>query len=288
MRSHARFAVVTIALALSLAAAGCGRPHATATEVVAVRADSLPEDSTDPAWEAAPPYRADLLLQDLVEPRLLEPSTASVVVRALTDGERVAFRLEWEDATEDAVSDTARFVDACAVQLPRSTEPDVPDPQMGGPGRPVEITLWRASWQAWVDGRKDDIHSLYPNAAIDHYPFEAPSLEPGSDAQRQMALRYAPARRLGNKMEGPRERPVEDLVGEGPGTLSPSREQRSTGRGTRTASGWQVVIVRPLPSRLGPGDRSEVAFAVWDGARREVGSRKMRSGWVPLSVEGGA
>jgi DMSO reductase family type II enzyme heme b subunit len=159
---------------------------------------------------------------------------------------------------------------------------------MGHGGRPVEITLWKASWQAWVDGRTDDIRSIYPNAAIDHYPFEAPSLTPGSEAQREMALRYAPARRLGNIAEGPRERAVEDLLAEGPGTLEPAAEQRSRGRGGRTATGWQVVIVRPLPVRLGPGGRSEIAFAVWDGEHHEVGARKMRSAWVPLAVETGA
>ena len=126
-----------------------------------------------------------------------------------------------------------------------------------------------------------------PNAAIDHYPFEAPALAAGSPEQREMALRYAPARRLGNALEAPRERAVEDLVGEGPGTLEPAAEQRSRGRGGRTATGWQVVIVRPLPSRLGPGARSEIAFAIWDGEKQEVGARKMRSPWVPLTVEAG-
>jgi DMSO reductase family type II enzyme heme b subunit len=101
-------------------------------------------------------------------------------------------------------------------------------------------------------------------------------------------LRYAPARRLGNVVEGPRKSSVEDLLGTGPGTLEPSAEQRSRGRGGRTATGWQVVIVRPLPTRLGPGGRSEIAFAVWDGDKQEVGARKMRSTWVPLSVETGA
>jgi DMSO reductase family type II enzyme heme b subunit len=275
--------------ALLLLAAACGGPPAApATEVVAHRADRLPAAPDDSAWLEAPAYRAELILQDLVEPRLIEPSTPSVLVRALTDGRRVAFRLEWEDATRDELPAAARFSDACAVQLPRETAADVPDPQMGNPGRPVEITLWRASWQAWVDGRKDDISSLYPNAAIDHYPFEAAPLEPGSDARRQMELRFAPARRLENSMEGPRERPVEDLVGEGPGTLAPAAEQRSAGRGTRTAAGWQVVIERPLPERLGPGGRSEIAFAVWNGAKQEVGARKMRSAWIPFSVAGGA
>jgi len=269
--------------------AGCTKHEPPpATEVVAKRAAALPADGRDPAWRQAPEFRAELLLQDLVEPRLLEASTSAVRVRALTDGRQVAFLLDWDDATRDEVPGAARFSDACAVQLPHATEADVPDPQMGNPGRPVDITLWRASWQAWVDGRADDIHSMYPNAAIDHYPFEAAALPPGSDAQREMAERYAPARRLGNVMEGPRERAVEDLVGQGPGTLEPAEQQRSSGRGTRTPTGWQVLIVRPLPERLGPGGRSEIAFAVWNGDKHEVGARKMRSAWVPFAVQGGA
>jgi len=279
--------LVGLVAALAVLVWGCGGPRPPLpTEVVAVQVDRLPEDPLDPAWQSAPAFRADLILQDLVEPRLLERSTPSVLVRALNDGRQVAFRLEWDDDTSDDVSVGARFSDACAVQLPLTTEPDVPDPQMGNAGRPVEITLWRASWQAWADGRADDIRSIYPNASIDHYPFEAPSLEPGSEAQRDMAARYAPARRLGNTMEGPRERPVQDLVAEGPGTISPAADQLSTGRGVRTATGWQVVIVRPLPAGLGPGGRSEIAFAVWNGAKQEAGARKMRSPWAPLSVEG--
>jgi DMSO reductase family type II enzyme heme b subunit len=286
---HHRLAIALLVPALGwLAGCGGAHPQPTATEVVAVRAERLPEDPGDPAWRQAPAFRAELMLQDLVEPRLLVPSTPSLLVRALTDGQSVAFHLSWDDATADDLAKAAAFSDACAVQLPQTTEVDAPDPQMGNPGRPVEITLWRASWQAWVDGRKDEIRSIHPNAAIDHYPFEAPSLVAGSEAQREMALRYAPARRLGNVMEGPRERPVEDLLGQGPGTLEPLAEQRSRGRGGRTATGWQVVIVRPLPLRLAPGGRSEIAFAIWAGENREAGARKMRSVWVPLSVEGGA
>jgi hypothetical protein len=286
--THARRILLAVLAPAWLAGCGGGEPQPAATEVRAVRTDRLPDDPADAAWQSAPAFRAELMLQDLVEPRLLDASTPSLDVRAMTDGQNVAFHLSWADATTDDVQKAASFSDACAVQVPRTTEPDVPDPQMGNPGKPVEITVWKASWQAWVDGREDDIRSVYPNAAIDHYPFEAPSLAAGSAEQREMAMRYAPARRLGNSMEGPRERPVEDLLGQGPGTLEPSPEQRSRGRGGRTATGWQVVIVRPLPPRLQPGGRSEIAFAVWDGNKQEVGARKMRSVWVPLSVGEGA
>lgn len=254
-------------------------------EVVAMFRDQVPADPADPVWQEAPVHHAELLLQDLVEPRLLEPSTPRVEVASVTDGRQIAFLLRWQDEEGDDLPRPAHFSDACAVQLPVTRGPDVPAPQMGEPGRAVEITYWRASWQATVDGRPDDLAALYPDASIDHYPFEAPSLEPGSPEQQELANQYAPARALDNPMAGPRTQPVEDLLAEGPGTLTRAAEQRSSGRGERGEQGWQVVLVRPLPADLGRGDRTQVAFAIWEGGNREVGARKMRTGWIPLQVE---
>jgi DMSO reductase family type II enzyme heme b subunit len=155
---------------------------------------------------------------------------------------------------------------------------------MGESGRAVQIAYWRADWQAWVEGRKDDIKALYPNAEITHYPFQAASLVPGSPEQKEMAKRYAPAEAVNNRREGTRESAVESLIAEGPGTLSPSPDIRLRGSGQRTADGWAVMIARPLPSGLAPGKRTSVAFAVWQGAAKEAGARKMRSGWTPLRM----
>jgi len=265
--------------------AGCSRQHAAAPPVEVVVASttvSLPSDPLDAKWAGVPEFPAAMILQDMVEPRLLEPSTLEVRVKALTDGSRVAFRMEWNDAQKNDLPMPAHFTDACAVQVPSIVTPDVPAPQMGEPGKPVEIAYWRASWQAVVDGRGDTINDIYPNASVDHYPFEAPSLPEGSDAKREMTARYAPARALGNRMAGPRDRPVEDLVAEGPGTLAPAASTESNGRGLRTSSGWAVVITRRMPNGLAPGRRSQVAFAVWAGEHGEIGARKMRTGWTPM------
>ena len=273
---------------LAVLAAGACAPAGPepAPEVVAVTRASVPAEPGDAAWDDAPPYIAPLRPQDVVEPRLLEASTAEVRVRAITDGVRIAFRLDWADPTADDLPGPSLFADACAIQLPGAVRPDVPDPQMGEQGRPVEITYWRASWQAVVDGRGDAITDLYPGATVDHYPFEAPPLQPGSEPRQAMTRRYAPARALGNTMAGPRTRPVEDLQAEGPATLGPGSPTGSDGRGRRTETGWSVLISRRLPEGFGPGDRGQIAFAVWDGGRQEVGSRKMRSVWIPLMVEG--
>lgn len=281
MRHTIRIAVV----AAVVAAAGCGSSQPPqAAEVVAARVGTLPTDPDDARWQHLPVHVAPLLLQDMVEPRLMEPSTAEVRVQAATDGREIAFRLEWADATADDVALPGRFPDGAAVQVPAALAADAPAPQMGEAGRPVEITYWRASWQAVVDGRADTIRELYPRAAVDHYPFEAASLPEGSDERAAMTERYAPARRLGNTMAGPRDRPVQDLIASGPGSLEPAPTTRSNGHGRRTATGWAVVLRRPIPAGFGESARSQVAFAVWQGARQEAGARKMRTGWIQMST----
>ncbi len=274
--------LLVIAFVILLGA--CSRSVQRTTEVVSIPSATLPLSPGDNAWSTAPEYAAKLLMQDLVEPRLMKASMSEVLVRSLTNGSEIAFRLQWADPTVDDLPGPGRFIDSCAVQIPSVTDPNLPDPQMGQPGKPVQITFWRADWQASVDGRPDDIHSIYPNASIDHYPFQAKPLEPGSAAQKEMAKRYAPAEAVGNRRAGPREMPVEDLAAEGPGTLAPAEQRKSRGKGMHDAQGWTVVIVRPMPAGFGPKTRTQVAFAVWEGSHDEAGARKMRTGWAPLAA----
>jgi hypothetical protein len=251
------------------------------TEVVAGACTRLPADTGDPAWDALPEFPAALLPQDMVEPRQLERSTPLVRVRALCDGRRVAFRLSWQDATRDDEQRPGAFSDACAVQFPAEVQADVPAPQMGEPGKAVEIVFWRASWQAAMDGGEPTLADLYPNASIDHYPFEAGSSRGGTE----MALRYAPARALENALALPRQSPVEVLTASGPGTLRPAPLGEASGAGVRTGDGWTVMIACPLPRGFERFARTQVAFAVWEGSCGEVGARKMRTAWVPFSLE---
>jgi DMSO reductase family type II enzyme heme b subunit len=283
-----RSAVLTIGLAAAVAAAGasCRRAPATTPDVVAIVAPRAPDAPDDAAWDHAPEHVERLLLQDLVEPRLMTPSTAEVRVRAIAAPNEIAFRLEWADATHDDLPGAGRFVDGCAVQLPATADPNAPDPQMGQVGKGVQIVYWRADWQATVNGRGTAIADLYPNAVVDHYPFEAPSLDAASDARKQMAARYAPAEAAGNRRGGARTSAVEELTAEGPGSLTAAGTSTARGRGVRTPQGWAVVIVRPLPAGLSPASRTQVAVAVWEGSAKEAGARKMRSGWVGLTMRG--
>ena len=282
-----RYAMSLMAMT-AVAIGGCKQaaPPAPRTDMVVATAASVPLDPKDDAWKTVPELPAKLIVQDLVEPRTLQPTTGEVRVKAISDGSLLAFRLEWADASVNELLTPATFSDACAIQLPAKIEPTLPAPQMGEPGKPVEITFWTAAWQAMVNGRGDSLKDIYPNATIDHYPFEAAPLTKDPESQREMATRYAPAKSLGNLMAGPRDKPVQDLVAEGPGTLTPLPSSDSQGRGHRTADGWAVVIARRLPAGLDPDNASQIAFAIWDGSQDEVGARKMRTGWIKLLMSG--
>jgi DMSO reductase family type II enzyme heme b subunit len=272
------------ALIVLLFAAGCTKATVPATEVIAVSAVQLPAGPADAAWDSAPEYIAKLIPQDLVEPRLSQASTPEVRVQAMTNGREVAFRLRWVDPTQNDTETPGQFVDACAVQVPAKLMPNPPAPQMGEAAGGVQIAYWRADWQAWVNGRADTIKSIYPNAEITHYPFQASSLAPGSPEQQEMAKRFAPADAVGNRRQSPRTSSVESLLAEGPGTLAQNPAVAVKGNGVRTKDGWAVMIVRALPDGLAPKARTSVAFAVWQGSNKEAGARKMRSGWAPLAL----
>lgn len=276
------------AAAVALVSSSCRKQPVRTPEVVAVTAGKLPLEPADPAWENAPEHLAKLVPQDLVEPRLMTPTTGEVKVRAIAAANEIAFRLEWADEAQCDTPGPARMCDACAVQVPQAMAKEPPAPQMGEEGKAVQVTYWRADWQASVNGRGDTIRDLYPNASIDHYPFEAKPIENDPAVKKEMALRYAPARALGNIRSGPRSTPVEDLVATGPGTLSPGPSLGSKGKGAHSEGGWSVVISRRIPEGLAPGERTHMAVAIWKGSERESGSRKMRSGWIPLLLRGKA
>lgn len=267
--------------------AGCAvrtQPVAT-TPSVSVPQDAQLNRPTDSLWRRVPVHPAPLTLQDVVEPRLPKSSTPEVRVQASTNGSRVFFRLEWDDPTKDDLPGVGRFADAVAIQVPARTEPSAPAPEMGEPDHPVEISYWSAFWQATVDGRPHEIQAIYPRARVDHYPFQTPGMAAGSPQQAEMEMLYSPARAVGNTMAGPRTQSVQDLLAEGPGTLRPAPQAISRGQGFRTNRGWAVVFSRPLPEGWSPGQPMNLAFAVWQGSAGEVGSRKMRSEWIPIPIE---
>lgn len=285
-----RFTLV-LAGTFLLAAGACSRgPAVNTSEVRVVRAmGELPAlDPQSALWDAVVQHPARLMVQDVTEPRLTVPGVGLVNVRAMHDGATVVFRLEWADATSDLIPDVGRGSDAAALQLPLQPGANVPDAAMGEAGKGVQIAYWKAVWQDDVErsaSGKDRVATLHPNATTDHYPPQG-----GGAAQEEMERRYAPARAAGNPMLTARNGAVQEMVAEGFGSATPMAVQKGSGRGTWANGAWRVTIARPLnegagAANLQPGQRTYIAFAVWDGAQRHTGARKMRSGWIPIVLE---
>jgi len=290
---------ILILTVLLLAAVACGKGHSgedsptlAAKEIrVAKATGELP--ATEPfskQWEGAREMLVPMLVQDVAEPRLTDKGAETVSVRALRDGDRIVFRLVWDDDGVDDLVDTDRSADGAAIQFPAvGSAEGLPDAMMGEKGKPVSITLWRASWQRRVDGGTHGIEALYPNAAIDHYPPEAAKDEAGRQILGKL---YEPPRAVGNPVAAdPLSTPVEDLSAEGFGKLRHDDAGKSVGRGEHRDGKWYVVISRRLDTapggktQLRPGLSTYVAIAVWNGSRDHRGSKKMRSVWIPLVIE---
>jgi len=291
---HGSLALLMLALLVS----ACGRgPAVDATQVSARRIQApLPvQDPDSPIWRDTLEHPARLMVQDITEPRLTAPGVELVRVRAVHDGTAVAFRLEWADTTSDLIPESSRSADAVALQFPLQGGADVPDPAMGQVGKGVRIWYWKAVWQdderRAKAGAGDRVAALYPRASIDHYPFEAPSVPPGSPTAEAMSNRYAPALAVGNPItRRPPGGAVQVLKAEGFGNTAPAELQQGSGVGRWREARWAIVITRPIDAGpdLAPlklGVRNYVALAVWDGASGHTGSRKMRSGWTPLVLE---
>jgi hypothetical protein len=107
MRLNSR-TVLVFSLLMLAAAAACRKGPTASTEVVAIPVSVLPSDPGDPFWEKTPEYTAGLLLQDVVDPRLMQASTQQVRVRAVSDGSALGMRLEWTDQKRPAWSGTFR------------------------------------------------------------------------------------------------------------------------------------------------------------------------------------
>lgn len=275
-------------------AAACSRGPAVDTAQVSAMLVSGPLPAEDPAaavWQTAPEHPAALMVQDVTEPRLSKPGVGRVKVRALHDGTTVVFRLQWDDATRDVIPESGVSSDAVALQFSVVPGADVPNAAMGEAGKPVEICYWKAVWQDDAEREPsgvDRVAALYPRMAVDTYPYQQ------SDAAKdEMTRRYAPAMAAGNPITArPQAGAVQQMLAEGFGTSSVPPVQHAKGKGAWSQDAWVVTIARPLKegdgrSNLEVGKKTYLAFAVWDGAERHTGGRKMRSGWVPLVLQGG-
>ena len=249
------------------------------------RVHRVPTDDIDHhAWRSSPEKLIELGPQDMALPQQLAPSITAVRVRAIHDGTRIGFHLEWDDIdVNDLTIRVDDYRDACAVLLAPGTAVEALRP-MGSAATPATLLHWKADWQRDVDQGRQGLDAVYPNRSIDTYPivYTTPPAEVDiATYQAADATEWLPGVHVGNPISAPtRTSPVEKAIAFGFSTTTTADTQDATGRGTRTPTGWRVIITKPLDASdagecaVPIGAISTVAFAVWSGAAHDAGSRK--------------
>lgn len=258
--------LVVTALALRIADANPARSQAATLR--AWRVDRVAGlDPADPLWSDVAPISVPLTAQQGIYSSG-GGSIPTVDVRAVHDGARLFVRIEWTDGTRDVSNrDAIDFADAAAVQFPAAPGSTVPAVCMGQADAGVNIWQWRADRQPGGAGR---------GPVVDYYP-----------SQDDL---WFPARDAGNPNAVAAPNPVHNLVARSFGTIGPAVEQPVVGRASYAGDAWSVVFARSFESP-GPdqpafavGQRSDVAFAIWDGTNGDRDGQKQVSQFVQLSM----
>lgn len=278
-------------------------PTPVPADVTAFKVDKVPVDPDDAKWGPVREFEFTLGPQAMVKPFELAPAVKSVKVKALYDNESVAFRLEWRDEKQDLALDLDKFDDCCAVML--LTHP-IPAAQageawkMGTPDYPATILLWKASLQLEAEKGVQDITDLYPNMAIDTYPPYKDTVKevepkPVRIGEVKGETAYLAAFAADNPVVKVRleRKPVEKVIGKGPGTITTAKTQDADGKGKWANGVWRVVLLKKLKAsdkdqgevELRPGATYTVAFAVWEGSKGEKASRKGITPLLTLRLE---
>ena len=277
VRSHGRggklgvFALMVLAaVALRVADANPAQSQATTLRAWLVERDPTLNPMTE-VWNDVPAIGVPLTAQLGVYPAG-GGSVSTVQAKAVHTDDRLYVRLEWVDDSRDIRTDhVTSFADAVAVEFPSEAASSVPAVCMGQADAGVNIWQWRADRQPDLSASGPDDHPV-----VDYYPSEGDL--------------WFPAERAGNPYAVDAGDPVQNLVARSFGTIGPARAQPVTGRATYEDGSWFVVFSRSFASP-GPDQptfateqRTDVAFAVWNGANSDRNGQKQVSQFVRMAI----
>lgn len=266
--------------------------YAAGVEAVYVKGDvsTLPRDAA--TWSKAPELVVSLMAQPMIIPRPKITTTREVKVQAIHDGHWIAFRLSWEDSERSDGGPLGKFSDSCAIEFPGRAGGSPPPVFMGAKDNPVHILHWRAQYQVDREQGLKEPKDYYPNMQIDMYPMEyndMGNISTIGSADREV---YSPGLASGNPQSYRKLRGVDEIIAEGFGSSTIAQNAMAVGEGEWKDRRWTVVIARPLARENGSvlleGGDTFLGFAIWQGGKDEVGSRKsVTMSWTPMHINMG-
>lgn len=239
-------------------------------------------------WKAATVEPITLMAQPMVAPRPKTTETANVSAQSINDGKWIVFRLKWKDPEKSEAGKLGEFSDALALEFPVK-DGNPPPVFMGAKGEPVHLYHWRAQYQYDAEHGKKDIKDIYPNLNMDAYPMEFKDAGNLKNLTSEKREQYAHGQAAGNPQSYAKNG-IDEIFAEGFGTSSVIQNVESYAQGEWKNGEWTLLIGRPLSrkdgSQLAAGKENYVGFAVWQGGKDEVGSRKsVTMTWTNLEVK---
>jgi DMSO reductase family type II enzyme heme b subunit len=261
----------TLAAAVALLLASVGGAEQGPGIRVAYAPGGVADGPQDPTWRNAAEVALALSPQIVLAPHGGGGVTA-LRVRAMHDGEWLAIRLEWEDASADREVGVATFRDAVAVGFPVREAATLPSPFMGDAEHPVNIWQWSADLEAQAEGQ-GGFAERYPHT-------EGVWYFPQDEGVRR-------------EVQGWRGvDPVVEFEATGWGKLTRLGSQNVFGTSAHQKGRWSVVLRRRLATgypedvHFLPGETTQLIVAVWEGSKGDVNGRKsVTLGWTPFALD---
>ncbi|MBK9294778.1 MAG: hypothetical protein IPM57_10120 [Oligoflexia bacterium] len=229
-----------------------------------------------------------LIGQPMIVPKPKKTETSVIRVSAVHDGKWIAFRLRWKDSEVSESEKLATFSDAAALQFPVKSNEETPPIMMGGKGDPVHIFHWKYQYQLDAKNGMKSIDQIYPNMTTDMYPMEFKEKGNFREATKEQKEAFVGGTAAGNPQSFPKTG-VDEIFAEGFGSSAVSEYQLAQGFGEWKKGEWIVYIARPLiyenGSKLHIGRKSHIAFAIWQGGKKEIGAIKsLTMTWTPVNI----
>lgn len=265
----------TIILLISLL--GLNSVMAQSLSAVQVKEDLSKVSLTSSLWQKAKAERVEVYPQTTIEmndEELIKANEANLAkvlqVKTLSDDKSVAFLLQWKDATKSfqTSESTTAYGDGFAVEF--STVNDtLPYIGMGSEGRAVIVHLQKATGVVFEPNNGGDVYHQVNTSNQNAFAKELTSYK--NEVSKQ-----------GN---GDYQR---SFISEGFRSMTqirdnsePSLMEMKYDKGV-----WSALLVRPLKSEhLSLQGSFPVAFALWDGEKKNRDGSKLLSAWVGVSFD---
>ena len=266
--------LLLLSIGLVVSQTGTRQPVANPTVIIRKTKD-LPADPWAASWK-----RVSGVVMPLSVVSTVNPIQQNVQVKAVTDGQQVAIRLEWADDSEEAQTMRPQdFADAAAIQMAAG----VTNACMGQLDAPVNIWHWKADSRPGAR----EIASVYPNMWDDGFHDDS-----GQAAAVFGQPEYAiPALAVGNQRALPDQQgKAENLIAGGNSTLTSKPDRPTAVTATWKEGKWAVIFTRPLTGENGDltfaaGVPVQAAFAIWDGKQMQRDGMKYITDWAVLELK---